>query len=192
MIQGDTITFGRYNWRVLDVSDDRALVITEDIIELRWYHGKFVDIQWANCDLREYLNTEFRDIFSRDEKARIITVTNRNPDNPWFRTEGGEDSTDSIFLLSLEEACMYFGDSTAKLKTKGNQTWFIDDDNNGKRQARYGDAPHWWRLRSPGYYGRTAASISSSGYVYVRGNGVHGRPRDGGGVRPALWMRLKV
>ena len=191
MGRDDKITFGKYTWRVLDFKDESALVITEDIIELRWYHDAFVDITWADCVLRKYLSNEFYNKFSPDEKEKIITVTCRNSDNPWFKTKGGMDTTDSIFLLSLEEVCAYFGDSKAKLQHKGSQTWLIDDDNNEKRQAKYGNDLHWWRLRSPGYYGRTAASISGNGNVYVRGNGVYGRPRDGGGVRPALWLKLE-
>ena len=191
MVKSDIITFGECNWRVLDVKDGRALIITEDVVELRWYHKKFVEITWADCDLRKYLNNEFYSKFSQDEKAKISTVTNKNPDNPWFKTKGGKDTTDDIFLLSLEEVCEFFNDSRAKLRDKGRQTWYIDDENNGKRQAKHGNDFHWWRLRSPGYYGRTAASVSYHGYVYVRGNGVYGRPRDGGGVRPALWLKLE-
>lgn len=191
MVKDEIIIFGKYNWRVLDLKDDRALILTEDVIELRWYHKEFVDITWADCDLRKYLNHEFYHTFSRDEQAKISTATSRNPDNPWFKTKGGIDTTDSIFLLSLEEVCDYFGDSRAKLRNKGNQRWAINDENNGKRQAKYDNDFHWWRLRSPGYYGRTAASVSYNGYVYVRGNGVYGRPKDGGGVRPALWLKLE-
>jgi hypothetical protein len=190
VLKDDIITFGKYTWRVLDAEDGRALIISEDIIELHWYHNEFVNITWADCELRRCLNDEFYNRFSQDEKARIVTVTNRNLDNPWFKTRGGEDSTDRIFLLNLEEVCEYFGDSRAKLRNKGSQTWSIDDENNAKRQAKYGSDFHWWRLRSPGYYGRTAASVSDEGHVYLRGNGVYGRPRDSGGVRPALWLKL--
>ena len=191
MVKDDLIIFGEYDWRVLDIKDDRALIITETIVELGWYHKKFVEITWADCELRKYLSDEFYNRFSPDEKAKIIMTTNRNPDNPWFKTSGGQDTTDSLFLLSLEEVCEYFGDSKAKLWDKGSQTWYIDDENNSKRQSKHGSDFHGWRLRSPGYYSRTAASVSSSGYVYVRGNGVYGRPRDGGGVRPALWLKLE-
>ena len=191
MVRDDLITFGKYTWRVLAVRDGRALIITENIVELRWYHKKFVEITWDDCDLRKYLNNEFYNIFSQDEKAKISTVTSRNSDNPWFKTKGGVATTNSLFLLSLDEVCEYFGNSKAKLQNKGSQTWFIDDENNGKRQAKQGNDFHWWRLRSPGYYARTAASVSYNGYVYVRGNGVYGRPRDGGGIRPALWLKLE-
>ena len=190
MIKSDVITFGEHNWQVLDVKDDKALIISESILELRWYHNQFIDTTWASCALRSYLNGEFYNRFSQDEKAQILTVVNSNLDNPWFRTKGGEDTTDRIFLLSLQDACHYFGDSSAQLQSKGRQTWLINDENNINRQARYGNSFHWWRLRSPGYYGRTAASINAMGNVYVRGNGVHGRPKDGGGVRPALWLRI--
>ncbi len=190
MIKDDIITFGNYNWRVLDIKDDRILIITESITELRWYHSAFVDTTWADCELRKYLTIKFYNTFSQSEKAKIIAVKNHNPDNPWFRTKGGVKTTDPVFLLSLEEVCKYFGDSSEKLKNKGSKKWYIEDDNNSKRQAKFGNDYHWWRLRSPGYYGRTSASISSNGNVYVRGNGVYGRPKDGGGVRPALWLNI--
>ena len=191
MKKDDKITFGNYNWQVLDIKDGRVLIITEDIIELRWYNDDFVDITWAECELRKYLNNEFYNTFNLDEKAKIIAVKNSNPDNPWFKTKGGIDTTDNIFLLTLEEVCEYFGDSKKNLMVKGSQKWLIDDENNQKRQVKYRGEYHWWRLRSPGYYGRTSASINAKGNVYVRGNGVFGRPRDGGGVRPALWLKIE-
>jgi hypothetical protein len=191
MVKDDIIPFGQYTWQVLAVEDGRrALLITQDILELRWYHTRFEDITWANCALRQYLNETIYTAFSQGEKARIMEITNRNDNNPWFNTPGGQDTPDHLFLLSLEEVCQYFGDSLTNLRNKGGQTWAINDDNNHKRQARYGTDFHWWRLRSPGYYGRTGASINKNGYVYLRGNGVFGRPRDGGGVRPALWLSL--
>ena len=55
----DIITFGKYNWQLLDIKDDRALIITKDIIDLRWYHNDFVDITWADCELRTYLILNF-------------------------------------------------------------------------------------------------------------------------------------
>jgi hypothetical protein len=185
----EKMNFGDYTWRVLKVENSRALVITETIIELRWYHTKFEDVTWADCALRKYLNSEFYDSFKQTEKEKILEVTCKNPDNPWFGTKGGQDTVDKIFLLGLGEVSEYFGDSKTNLHNKGKQTWMIDDQHNSERQAKYGDDFHWWRLRSPGYYSRTAASISSNGTIYVRGNGVHGRPKDSGGIRPALWIK---
>jgi hypothetical protein len=189
MVKGDRIALGKYGWQVLSLNANKVLVITEDIVELRWYHTQFVNVTWAKCALRAYLNHVFYQDFSLHEQAAILPVTHSNPDNPWFGTAGGPATTDRIFLLSLAEACTYFGDSRANLETKGNQMWCLDDEHNAARQATYGAAAHGWRLRSPGYYGRTAAGVSANGGVYVRGTGVHGRPRDGGGIRPALWLK---
>lgn len=190
MANDNIIVLGNYNWRVLDIKNDRALIITEDIIELRWYHSEFAGTTWADCKLRNYLNNEFYNTFSPNEKSKIIAAVNKNADNQWFKTKGGIDTIDSVFLLSLEEVCEYFGNSGEKLFVKGKQKWLIDDEYNQRRQAKFEGENHWWRLRSPGYYSRTSASVNSNGNVYVRGNGVYGKPKDGGGVRPALWFRI--
>ncbi len=185
------ITFGNIIWQVLDVKGGSALIITKDIIASQWYHKNFVDITWEESELRRYLNNEFYHSFKEAEKEKILVVVNRNPDNPWFGTKGDVDTMDKIFLLSLEEVCKYFGDSNEHLQIKGKQKWLISDENDHKRQAKYGNVYHWWRLRSPGYYGRTSASVNARGNVYIRGNGVHGRPKDGGGVHPSLWLKIK-
>ena len=35
---GDKIVFDRYEWRILDIQNNTALIITEDIVEQRAYH----------------------------------------------------------------------------------------------------------------------------------------------------------
>ena len=44
MQAGDKISFGDYEWRVLDVQDNTALIITEYVIEERSYHDVYKDI----------------------------------------------------------------------------------------------------------------------------------------------------
>lgn len=56
-----TVPFGGYNWRILDIQNNMALIITEFIIEQRAYHDAYRDITWADCSLRKYLNGEFYD-----------------------------------------------------------------------------------------------------------------------------------
>ena len=49
MIQtGETrdLQFGGYKWRVIGRLEDRALVVTEDIIEKRDYHSTETDVTW--------------------------------------------------------------------------------------------------------------------------------------------------
>lgn len=110
---GSIIPFGGYDWRILDIQNHTALVITEDIIELRAYNDVYKDTTWSDCELRRYLNSEFYGSFNQADRSRIIPVMNENPDNQWYGSKGGEDTKDAIFLLSVEEAvCRYFGDSS--------------------------------------------------------------------------------
>lgn len=199
---GDKIAFGRYQWRVLDIQDNTALLVTEYIIEQRAYHDAYKDITWADCSLRKYLNGEFYDKFDVTDKARIITVLNKNSDNQWYGSKGGVDTRDNVFLLSLEEVCQYFGDSLSKLQNRGkNQRYWFErkDENNSKRIARLQDKEWswWWWLRSPGRVNVKAVYIfGTDGNIGIQGNNIlKGNISDGkctGGVRPALWIKLEV
>ena len=120
MQTGDQIIFDPYEWRVICIQNGAALIITENMIDQRAYHNEYKDITWAECSLRKYLNGEFYDRFDIADQSRIIPVINQNADNQWYGSNGGEDTKDSIFLLSLEEAiCKYFGDSSANLLSPG-------------------------------------------------------------------------
>ncbi len=201
MQAGDKISFGSYEWRVLEVQKNTALIITEYIIEQRAYHNAYKDITWADCSLRKYLNSEFYDRFTTAEKSRIIPVLNKNPDNQWYGTKGGTDTQDSIFLLSIEETvCRYFGDSSSKLYSPGkNQRYWFErkDKNNSKRIARLEsrkEGSWWWWLRSPGRVSIKAVYIHGDGNIGIQGNNIlKGNISDGeckGGVRPALWLKF--
>ena len=199
MQAGDKISFGNYDWRVLDIQNGMALIITEYIIDHRSYHDIYKDVTWADCSLRKYLNDEFYDKFIEDDKSRIIPVLNKNPDNEWYGTKGGADTEDRIFLLSIEEAvCKYFGDSCSKLRNPGkNQRYWFErkDQNNSKRVARLeGKGVWWWWLRSPGRVGIKAVYIHGDGNIGIQGNNIlKGNISDGwctGGVRPSLWLKL--
>jgi hypothetical protein len=198
---GSLLTFGDYTWRVLELQDNKAFIITEEIIEERPYHDAYIGITWADCALRRYLNGEFYNKFSATEQSRIVSVLNKNPDNPWYGSKGGADTKDSIFLLNLDEVCRYFGDSTSKLYNPGkNQRYWFErkDINNSNRIAKPQgkEWPSWWWLRSPGRVSVKAVYIHGDGNIGIQGNNIlKGNIGDGkciGGVRPALWLRLDV
>lgn len=199
---GSTMPFGDYNWRILDIKNNTALIITENIIEHRAYHDVYKDITWADCSLRKYLNGEFYDKFNVTDKSRISPVINKNPDNQWYGSKGGEDTEDSIFLLTIEDVvCRYFGDSSEKLYNPGkNQRYWFErkDKNNSKRIARLEankEGIWWWWLRSPGRVNVKAVYIHGDGNIGIQGNNIlKGNISDGictGGVRPALWLKLE-
>jgi len=103
---------------VLDIQGDKALILTENIIEKRRYHSSLVGAKWVACDIHDYLNgigrytgKGFYDAFSSQEKAQIVKTDIITNNNPWFGREGSSRSVDRIFLLSIEEVVKYFGDS---------------------------------------------------------------------------------
>lgn len=213
---GQAYEFGGYTWRVLDIYQDYALIITQEIIMLRAYHNTHEPVTWETSDMREFLNTEFYAGFSEEERARIRETEVINVDNRWYGTPGGNDTTDKIFLLSLEETVMYFGDSGA-LQNRPNLTlsdvgrtgyyyeytddhdwlatdpliWWIYDRFNNARRVRNAETNEWewWWLRSPGWDSYSAANVYPYGFIMVSGAFITADWAYGG-VRPAMWVSL--
>jgi hypothetical protein len=184
---GDTIKFGAYVWRVLDVHQGKALLISKDVTHIEMpYNKDYTSVTWETCTLRRWLNDEFyRTSFSSHEQSRICLTTNVNENNQWFGTKGGKQTSDRIFLLSISEVVKYFGDS-GQLKNKNPKSeYWIDDQFNQDRIANYNGKPAWWWLRSPGYSARSAVLVYADGTLRVIGGGVLDSS-GGGGVRPAF------
>ena len=209
---GSVIKVANIDWLVLDVdkAQNRALLISEKILEKRPYNTEYVDITWERCTLRQYLNGEFYNKLGA-AKSAIADTQNNNPKNPWYGISGGNATSDKIFLLNLDEVVKYFGDSGALAQKKGkeieyfyweNSKWnkidkpdtskwccFYDQYNNA-RIANYGsEGASWWWLRSPGDNSSRAASVSTDGCVFVYGYFIL-YSASSGGVRPALWLNL--
>lgn len=164
--EGDSIIFGANNlkWRVLKKQENKALLITEGIVVDKAYNENGEKATWENCTLRKWLNEDFyNDTFTEEEKELIKMTTLSNPDNPEYGTDGGNDTEDKVFLLSIQEQQEYF------------------DSNEGRA---IGD---WWWLRSPGQTAYGAAGIGTTGFTHKFGIGTG----DSNGVRPSLWMDLE-
>lgn len=108
---GGKLSFAGYDWFVLEKREDRILLVTEKVIEKRPYHTKMEPVTWERSDLRAYLNGAFYARLPADDRARILRVTNENPDNRWYHTPGGNPTDDYVFVLSVDEILRYFGDS---------------------------------------------------------------------------------
>ena len=188
---GGKITFGAYQWRVLDIQDDMALILCENIILLHEYHISNVSITWTDCSLRAYLNGEFynSNAFSNEDRSRIVEVTNINENNQWFGTNGGPDTQDKIFLLSIAEVVQYFGDSGQLANRPSGASW-IDDQYNSNRIATFYGVVTSWYLRSPGIFTYDAVNVGGDvdgeGFIYMVGTHVY----RSSGVRPALWLDI--
>ena len=196
----DIIRFGAYDWQVLDFKDDKILLLCKDVIEKRAYHKTQVDVTWEDCDVRRYLKGDFFETFNQEDKERIVKTVLKNPNNEWHKTEGGNDTDDMIFLLSLEEIVHYFGDSGYlwdKWDYKRSDVDMAYEDgppdspiydqyDNARKAINTMGAPSWWWLRSPGMYEHDGANIYENGGLDVSGKSIH----YDGGVRPALWLLL--
>ena len=193
---GDIITMGHYEqdgdkdngtesieWQVLAVEDGRALVISKYALDRKKYNEKWTSMTWEMCTLRAWLNGEFyNSAFSSEEKGRIRQVTVKNPDNERWRTKGGNDTTDRIFLLSIDEANRYFADDEARkcrptTYVTYHGAWVFKED---------GGTVRWW-LRSPGIGENYAACVNNGGDVDVSGYSLNNIYNV---VRPVFWLDL--
>jgi len=190
---GSKYSFGGYDWRVLDVKSGKILLLSENILEKRAYHDSGGNITWGECTLRQYLNGEFFNKFNPADKNRIIKKRLSNPDNSWCGTKGGNDTDDEVFVLNLEEADRYFGNSgdylnkkrTGYSSEKKQHGQYLSNYYDKDRVATLNGVTPWWWLRSPGYYSNNAAIVNGHGVVDVFGYGVNNSDM---GVRPALWL----
>ena len=199
--RGETrnLQFGDHKWRVLEASGNRALLLTEDIIERRRYNIAWKDVTWETCTLRQYLNGEFLRKFKNDEQRLIAETRVANPNNLWFYTIGGNDTYDKVFLLSLDEADRYFGNSgdyvdkrrkeykDGKYIASSDGYWLSNEHDSKRVTKEKNGRAWWWWLRSPGHFSSIAAIVYTDGRVGVSGFGVNFAY---GGVRPALWLNL--
>jgi hypothetical protein len=205
---GSTYSFAGYDWRVLDVKNNRALLISEKVLEERPYHRPGGEITWEQCTLRKYLNEEFYNKLGVAKSAIVETRIN-NPKNQWYDTMGGNATIDKLFLLSLDELVKFFGDSGDLLNKRRKNCYgkvkndgrFIVDSYDSARIAKDGRGRvlKWW-LRSPGLNSSHAANVNLNGSVSVSGVDVdvdfdldYGLDFDKFfycGVRPALWLNL--
>lgn len=189
--QRECIHFGSFDWIVLAEEDDSCLILSEKVVEKRAYHEALCDLDWSCSDLRTYLNTTFLNRFSEEGQAKILEVTLDNHDNPWDGTAGGGQTRDRVFLPSIDEVILYFGDSgqieSKPLGPKG-ESWWISDAFDQDRIGNFGSRASWWWLRSPGYISQRAAYVTTKGHVHIHGES-SGSKGKLGGVRPML--RLK-
>ena len=190
----DSYNFAGYEWFVLDIDAEakKALLLSKHVLEEKMYHHVLESVTWETSSIRSYLNGKFYNNFSKTDKARIIETQVINNDNPWFMTGGGNDTTDKVFLLSIDEVVKYFGDSKqlADENHPDNEWWGFSDRYNEARATvdTTGHNRCWW-LRTPGYYSFWATLVNSNGELYIYGFCVFDIYR--GGVRPAMWVSLE-
>ena len=189
---GKIVQFGRYpqttegnddtvvEWQVLDRDGRNALLISRYGLDVQPYTWPHAQVTWEQCTLRIWLNDTFANrAFSQEEQQAILMTTVANgSDEGYWKTDGGNDTQDKIFLLSYRQAEQYF-DVT------------IDNDENMKSRMQptdyalaHGAGKLGWWLRSQGPERDTAARVYSVGALDYDFTGVEEC------VRPALWVNI--
>ncbi len=192
--KGGFIVFGHYEqdndlsngpepiiWQVLEVENDRALVISKYGLDTKPYNEVDAHVTWETCTLRKWLNGDFyNSAFSSQEKTLIEEVTIPNKNNERFGTGGGNPTSDRIFLPDIDEAYLKvsFDDRPCEITAyaKANGAFAYEGFS-------------WWWLRSPGIDGNLAARVNVDGSVFDTGSGVDSNDVV---VRPAFWLDLST
>lgn len=180
----DTVTFGKYDgkpikWRVLNIDGDNAFLLSDSLIDNKPFNDEDKSITWKDSSIRSWLNEEFyNNSFTDNEKEMIKISRLINRDNPFYGKDGGDDTTDKVFLLSLDDINQP-GYGFTNLYRVYSNTRIAKD---------YNDNEGFWWLRSPGAGTNGAADVTRNGVADLSGYFVYYSNR---GVRPALYINLK-
>lgn len=187
-IIGEYIKIGRYfyeengkkkpiEWLVLNTySDGSALLLSRFGLDSAAFDDQ-TDVTWDNSNVRAWLNTKFYGIaFSEEEKAGIRSTFVLNQDNADYKTKGGNNTYDKIFILNEDEMVRYLQ----------------NNDNLAARPTPYArfrgllcyendPAKCWQWMRPPGFSPRGLRGVDAAG-----GAGNYLAKFDWGMVRPAM------
>jgi len=114
---GDVVTFGSYSWYIIGKSDNGVTLLMQNTLSNKAYNNVDTNVTWETCSLRTYLNGDFYNSFSDDDRAKIVKTSNTNPNNG--SVSGGNNTEDYIYLLSIDEASA-LDDS---IKACGSKWW---------------------------------------------------------------------
>ena len=175
---GRYIKFGNYpqsangatqpiEWQVLEKENDKMLVVSKYGLEARLFDSE--SNNWADSEIRKWLNGEFYNKAFTDQEKKSIKFSNLSD----------VSTIDNVFLLNKEEADKYFAnDEKRKCKVTDyamkNGAWVAGNDYSV-----------WW-LRSP-----YSNCISIVCLVDFNGCSLFSSVHFGDFlVRPALWINL--
>ena len=160
-------------WLVLAKSEGKILVISRYCFMTSAYSNASPAV-WSSSQARSFLNGSFlSQAFSAKEQAAILSTKLSTPANPQTKQGGGADTTDKVFLLSIQEVQKYM--SAAQVKTTATAS--------AKGAYVEGGEVFWW-LRSAGDGPATAAHTRTGGAIDFAGE----TAKVVGALRPAMWI----
>ncbi len=185
----------RIKWRVLKNDGSTLFLVADRGLDCKDYHDPGRSITWENCTLRNWLNgTFYNTAFSKAEQGVVMSQDVVNEDNPDYNTEGGNNTIDKVFLLSIGEVtdhCYGFCEdfnvySTSRWMQPSNFASAVGTD------TYIGNFPGSntkcdWLLRSPGRMVDDVAAVCYDGEVISSGVYVYD---NSSAVVPALHINL--
>ncbi len=180
--------FEPLQWRVLSNTNGELFVMAEKLLDSKAYNQAYTSVTWETCTLRTWLNNDFYSTaFSSAEQAAIETSAIVNEDNSLNDTDGGNNTSDKLFLLSSSEALStaYGFDSNPNTSDTARKAQGTDFSKSSGLFVT-ADSPYSgnsnWCLRSPGWDQKYIRIVNIDGY-FVDSMNVH---LTYGGIRPAF------
>ena len=168
-------------WRVLSNASGQLFLLADQNLDVFQYHTEQENVTWETSTMRSWLNgydasantggstgIDYTDdnflntAFSAGEQAAIAVTNVVNYDNDEYDpgsgnfTDGGKDTSDRIFLLSLKDISLKYSQTYTWPST--NTAYVAAGGKLGKKMNDAGEVDWWW-LRSPGFYNWQAAFI---------------------------------
>ena len=103
-------------WRVLSQDGNEALLVSEDIIDHKYFNSDGGNIIWRDAGIRQWLDNTFKgNAFTSNQINNVIVDKSLSTNE----ISGSVTTTDKVFLLSNDETSS-FGSNSAK-KAKGTE-----------------------------------------------------------------------
>lgn len=204
---GSIVSFGAYEqdnipengkepieWLVLEVQDQKALLVSSDILDARPFNNPDTSyLTWDASLIRQWLNSDFyTSAFDAEEQPYVLLSDLLTPSNTYYETTDCPDTQDRVFLLSSSEIDQYFH---VPWNSIGYLSYIKEIQAKPSAYAlaqglEVNDTGHArWFLRSPSDIRLIPiSSVSASGYV--SSPGVH--LDEPFGTRPAIWVDLNA
>lgn len=199
-------------WRVLDIQENRALLLADRMPDCVPFHNGEEAITWEKCTLRSWLNgygaeanqkgEDYSGIgfidraFTPQEQEAILPALCANPANQVYGTDSGRDTEDRLFILSNEE--VYEGEMAERYGFQASRDY--DDPAKRFTSTLYAKCmgawwspvdPYagnsFWFMRTSGYTSRSVTYVCDFGYIYSRGTLADCSDAS---VLPAMWIDL--
>ncbi len=167
-------------WLVLEVKDDKALVISKYALDCKPYDTSDSDKTWEFCSLRKWINNDFiNSAFTSDEKNVIAQTSVEVYDVLNGSYYLVNSVIDQIFILSEFQADSLFDFDNSEIKCEPTDYAVANgayrSDNNNCR---------WWLINTSGIFNKIK-------YISEHGDDIQA---DAGSssiaVRPAMWIDL--